>query len=76
MLFKNAQRIIENGKTRELKVARENILKMLNAAINAVDSYKVTKERLHPFFERSDYQSIYLLAFGKASVPMAKAVCD
>ncbi|MCD6236751.1 MAG: glycerate kinase [Thermoplasmata archaeon] len=76
MLFKNAQRIIENGKTRELKVARENILKMLNAAINAVDSYKVTKESLHPFFERSDYQSIYLLAFGKASVPMAKAVCD
>jgi len=76
MMFKNAWKIIENGKTRELKIARENVLKMLNAAIDAVDPYRATKDYLHPFFERSNYQTIYLLAFGKASVPMARAICD
>ena len=76
MMFKNAWKIIENGKTQELKIARENVLKMLNAAIDAVDPYRATKDYLHPFFERSNYQTIYLLAFGKASVPMARAVCD
>ena len=76
MIFKNAWKIIENGKTQELKIARENVLKMLNAAIDAVDPYRATKDYLHPFFERSNYQTIYLLAFGKASVPMARAVCD
>jgi len=76
MMFKNAWKIIENGKTRELKIARENVLKMLNASIDAVDPYRATKDYLHPFFERSNYQTIYLLAFGKASVPMARAICD
>lgn len=78
MIFINEEQIIQNGRTDELKTARRDILVMFDAAAHAVDPYNVTLNHLqkHPIFERSKHESIYLVAFGKASVSMAKAACN
>jgi glycerate-2-kinase len=84
MLFKNKSQIIKNGKTDELKEIRKDILKILSAAVNSVDSYSTVKEIIKnkkitfdkKSFNVTDYDNIYLIGFGKASVGMAQAVCD
>ena len=84
MLFKNKSQIIKNGKTEELKEIRKDILEILSAAVDSVDSYsavkaiiknkKITLDKKN--FDVSDYDNIYLIGFGKASTGMAQAVCD
>jgi len=84
MLFKNQKQIIENGQTKELKKSRKDILDILASSLNAVDPYKTVKSKFHEksiVFEGetidiSDFKNIFLVGFGKASVGMAKAVCD
>ena len=78
MIFANAEQIIRNGMTTEIKKIREDVLLVLDAALNAVNSYEAVKKHIkkQSFFECSKRGSIYLLAFGKASVPMAQAACN
>ena len=84
MIFKNQDKIIENGKTDILKKIRRDILSIFSSAINSVDPYKSVKSKFDnnkikinsKIFEISDYNNIYLVGFGKASVGMAQAVCD
>ncbi|HEC81701.1 MAG TPA: glycerate kinase [Thermoplasmatales archaeon] len=78
MVFANAEQIIQNGKTDEIRKARKDVLSILDAALRAVDPYETVKKHIekHLYFERSKYENTYLLAFGKASIPMANAVCD
>lgn len=84
MLFKNRNQIIENGQTLELKKIREDILDILTSALNAVDPYNAVKSRFEgekinideKVIELSDFENIYLIGFGKASVGMAQAICD
>jgi glycerate 2-kinase len=84
MLFKNRYQIIENGQTLELKKIREDILDILTSALNAVDPYNVVKSRFEgekinideKVIELSNFENIYLIGFGKASVGMAQAICD
>jgi glycerate 2-kinase len=84
MLFKNREKIIENGQTPELKKIREDILDILTFALDSVNPYEVVKSR---FYEKkinigketvdpSDFENIYVVGFGKASVGMAQAICD
>ncbi|MCK5030322.1 MAG: DUF4147 domain-containing protein [Thermoplasmatales archaeon] len=84
MLFKNREKIIENGQTPELKKIRGDILDILTFALDSVNPYEVVKSR---FYEKkinigektvdpSDFENIYVVGFGKASVGMAQAVCD
>jgi glycerate 2-kinase len=84
MLFKNYNQIINNGKTPILKQTRKDILDVLSCAIDAVNPYvsvkKVIKDNKIVFdskvFNVSDFEDIYLVGFGKASVGMSQAVCD
>ena len=84
MLFKNHKEIINNGQTPELKNARKDILEILTYAINAVDPYESVKSKfstdkiiIQPkIINISDFENVYLVGFGKASVSMAQAVCD
>ena len=84
MLFKNRNQIINNGQTPELKQVRKDVLDILTSAIDAVDPYNAVKTRFEnnnlklddKVFDLTDYENIYVVGFGKASVGMAQAVCD
>lgn len=84
MLFENREQIINNGQTPELKKTREDILDILTSAIDAVDPYNAVIARFDKdkilldskVIDFSNFKKIYLIGFGKASVGMAKAVCD
>ncbi len=84
MLFKNRNQIINNGQTPELKRIRSEILDIFTAAIEAVDPYKSVISRFQKNIinlysnklKVSDFDNVYLIGFGKASIGMAKAVCD
>ncbi|MCK5635830.1 MAG: glycerate kinase [Thermoplasmatales archaeon] len=84
MLFKNREQIIENGQTPELKSIREDVLDVLNSALDAVNPYNAVKSKFDgkninfksETIDISDFENIYLVGFGKASIGMAQAVCD
>jgi len=84
MLFKNWKQIINNGQTPELKKIRGDIIDILSSALDAVDPYKVVKSRCNMGkiilddreIDISNFDNVYLLGFGKASVGMTQAVCD
>ena len=84
MLFKNKEEIIQNGQTPKLKQIRNDILDVLECATEAVDPYNCVKSRFNKniitldekTIDISDFENVYLVGFGKASIGMAKAVCD
>ena len=84
MLFKNRQQIIEHGQTPELQKMRKDMLDILSAALEAVDPYNAVSLHVDDegikikdkAIDYSDFENIYLVSFGKASVGMAQAVCD
>ncbi len=84
MLFKNYEKIIQNGEDRDLKTIRKEILDILSHALDAVNPYKSVKKHFrknkiivdNKNFNLSIFNDIYLVGFGKASVGMANAVCD
>ena len=84
MLFKNREQIISNGQTPELKQIRNDVLDILSAALDAVDPYNAVKSSFNDNLimlgkeniDVSDFENVYLIGFGKASVSMAQAVCD
>ncbi|KYK20496.1 hypothetical protein AYK21_06195 [Thermoplasmatales archaeon SG8-52-2] len=84
MLFKNQNQIIKNGKTIELKKIRKDILDILSSSYDAVNPYKAVKNHIiggkivfdSETIDISNFENIYLIGFGKASIGMAQAVCD
>ena len=84
MLFKNYNQIVNNGKTPILKQIRKDILEVLSCAIDAANPYisvkKVIQDNKLVFdskiFNASNFDDIYLVGFGKASVGMSQAICD
>ena len=84
MLFKNYEKIIENGQTPVLKKIRKDILEILENVILSVDPYKSVKSKIQEnkiligknTIDISDYKDVYIVGFGKASIGMAQAVCD
>jgi glycerate-2-kinase len=84
MLFKNYDELVLNGQTPALQQKRKDILDMLIAAVEAVDSYlvieRVVKGRQLVFesetIDLSSFDHLYVVGFGKASVGMAQAMCD
>ena len=79
-MFKSRSILIENGETKAFKEARAHSLDILETAVSSVDPYKLVKRYIQKtnFFRDSveNYNNIYLLGFGKASVAMAKAAFD
>jgi len=84
MLFKNYSQIIKNGQTPKLKRIRRDVLDIFTAAVDAADPYKAVKSRFNgkqiisngKKIDLNDFNHIFLVSFGKASVGMADAVCD
>ena len=84
MLFKNRKQIIENGQTPKLKKIRGDVLDILSFALDAVNPYKAVKSRFNRGkivledgeIDSSNFENVYLVGFGKASVGMAQATCD
>lgn len=84
MLFKNREVIINNGQTPELQQIRSDILDIYSAALDAVNPYNSVKTRFNDnniivegeTVNISDFENVYIVGFGKASVGMAQAVCD
>ncbi len=84
MLFKNYNKIIENGQTPLLQKKRKDVIDILSAALESVDPYKSVKRLFkdntinfnNKIFDLSLYDNIYLVGCGKASIGMAKAVCE
>ena len=84
MLFKNQEQIIKNGKTLELKKVRKDILDILTSALDAVNPYEIIKSKFDgnkiklesKIIDVTDFENIFLIGFGKASVGMAQGVCD
>lgn len=84
MLFKNYNQIVENGKTPILKQIRRDILDVFSSAIASVDPYLSVKKVLQDnkiftdskIINISDFDNVYLVGFGKASIGMGQAVCD
>ncbi len=84
MLFTNAEALIANGCTPQLRQKRADALTICAAAIDAVDPYRVCKSILSSgrlthetaSLDFSSFSNIYLVAFGKASLGMAKAATE
>ncbi|MEA3457782.1 MAG: DUF4147 domain-containing protein, partial [Candidatus Thermoplasmatota archaeon] len=84
MLFKNRKQIIKNGQTPKLRKIREDVLDILSFALDAVNPYKAVKSRFDggkivledAEIDSSNFEDVYLVGFGKASVGMAQAACD
>lgn len=84
MLFKNHRQIINNGQTPELKKIRKDILEILSNSYDAVNPYKAVKNHINDgkivfdseIIDVSNFENIYLIGFGKASIGMAQAVSD
>ncbi len=82
MLFKNYERLIKNGEDAKLSNIRRDILEILSYALESVDPYNSVKKMFSENkillnkndVDISDFNNIYLVAFGKASIGMAKAV--
>jgi glycerate-2-kinase len=84
MLFKNYQQLVGNGQTPLLQRRRRDVLEMLTAAVDAVDPYRVVAHHFQgtqlrvgsETFDLSTFDHVYLVGFGKASIGMARAVCN
>jgi len=84
MIFKNYKQIISNGQNSKLKKKRKDVLEILNAAIDSVDPFNCVKnifKKEKIIFKSKeinllDFNNIYVVGFGKASVGMANAVCN
>ena len=84
MLFKNYDQIVSNGQTSQLKKKRKDILDILTVALDSVNPYNAVKRVFEDGkvvfeaenFDTSDFENVFVVGFGKASVGMAQAVCD
>jgi glycerate-2-kinase len=84
MIFKNYKNIINNGQNYYIKKQRKDILDILDSAIKSIDPYKVVKRKIKnqeisinkKIIDTKDFENIYLVGFGKASLKMGKAILD
>jgi len=84
MRIKNRDELVSNGATKVFQKKRRDTLEILSAAVDAVDPYGVVarafqKKHLLLGAETMDlsrYDHVHVVGFGKASVPMAHAICD
>ena len=84
MIFKNYDKIIQNGKTPELKQIRKDILSIISYATESMNPYFLVNSIIKSDkiivndkeFKINNYKNIFLIGFGKASIGMTNAICD
>jgi glycerate-2-kinase len=84
MLFKNYNQLVANGDTEEFQKKRRDILDILTAALEAVDPYKAVHRLIDDStlafegetVDLSDFDHIFCVGFGKASIGMVKALYE
>ena len=84
MIFAQKDQLISNGKSTELIQKREHVLSILSTVLKAVDPYNAVKSRIEDSklllkdqkIDSTQFNNIYVLAFGKGSVGMTQAACD
>ena len=84
MLFKNQKQLIDNGQTPVLKKTRKDIIDILTHSLDSVNPFNAVKKNFinnkfifkNTTVDLSDFNNIYAVGFGKASVGMAQAVSD
>jgi len=84
MHFQNEEQLVNNGRTEDIRKNRRDILFLMKKAIKAVDPYHVVSLQVEDSnilvgsdrIAFSDFDHIYLVSFGKASIGMTKAVTD
>jgi len=84
MLIKNFDLLVSNGLTPVLQKKRKDVLEMFTAAVEAVDPYLVVEQVFRQnhlvlaseTVDLSRFDHVFVVGFGKASVPMAHAVFD
>ncbi|MBN2603202.1 MAG: DUF4147 domain-containing protein [Candidatus Thermoplasmatota archaeon] len=84
MIFKNFEKLVQNGATPVIRKKREDVLRLLTAALEAVDPYTLVKSTIKDnkmflkdtIFDLSRYDNIFAIGFGKASIGMTQAICD
>lgn len=78
MYIKNSQQLIDNVKDNpDIQQKRKDLLSILEAIIESVNPYNAVSKYLkqNPILAEN-YQNIYLVGFGKASLGMTKAITD
>ncbi|UCD14703.1 MAG: glycerate kinase [Thermoplasmatales archaeon] len=84
MFLKNYDQIVSNGQTQYLQKKRKNVLDIFTAALESANPYNAVKRVFEEgrivfeakVFDTSDFENIFVVGFGKASVGMVQAVCD
>jgi glycerate 2-kinase len=84
MLFDNESSLIANGMTAQRRQKRADVLGILRAAVDVADPYRlceflVTDQKVEVGEETVDlasFRRIFLVAFGKASLGMSRAICE
>jgi len=84
MLFKNYDEIINNGIDIDTKNLRKDVLNILESSILSVEPYNCVKKHINDnsfIFEDQkinieDFNDVYIVGFGKASIGMTQAICD
>jgi glycerate-2-kinase len=84
MLFKNYEQLVNNGQTPHLQKKRKDVLDILTRVVESVNPYDAVKRVFRDnkicvkddIFELSNFENIYVIGFGKASVGMTKAVVE
>jgi len=78
MYIKNREQLLDNVKDHpDIQQKRKDLLSILEAIIESVNPYNsVSKFLLQHPIPLENYQNIYLVGFGKASLGMSKAVAD
>jgi glycerate 2-kinase len=84
MRIKNFEELVSNGGTDDFQKKRKDALEILTAAVDGVDPYRVVSSVFQnnqvvlgsTKIDLSCYDHVYCVGFGKASAPMAHAVCE
>jgi len=62
-----------------MEIRREQVVKIFNAALKSADPYKAVAlywDEISSLYKKNNCSRLYVVGFGKAAVPMAKALTD
>jgi glycerate 2-kinase len=84
MLFDNDASLTMNGLTPQRRQKRADVLGILRAAVDVVDPYRLCEMLVadrkivvdEETFDLSLFHRVFLVAFGKASLGMSRAICE